>query len=1364
MCTRINQNPVSTFNRQVAAADFPDEGDASGNEAAAPATVVARMTQRTAASSRLELARLCLWGIGELALPSLWDRLESALGPRSIAQVAKVARVRQASGKFRFDVFVAREACLAVETVLRNVSRQNNWHIRRHVAPGGEGRQLAGSATLRPQLSSSANNDNKLLRLVSWNINGLRNKRTDFEYFLQVVKPAVVGIQETRRLPQGWRLRFNGYQCLERACTNPSGGEHGIALLTSGQFSLSEVGDVSPFWIFGRIVGGGLQKPLLVGTAYMPSNNRAVWEDLKGTLDALLRREKGVAGLVLLGDFNCSSRRLSKKLLQWRLPLAVVGVSGPAATWHQPSRGQSSIDHILVSTGLLSRALPAKVDRSWDLSDHWPLMGRLDRNGSAEPEEVRFARAQLRINREKLKSCGGDFATSNYWQPLLQQLQDGELQIDQAGTAFVDTCISAAKATGVMEESVPTMKREQSRALSHRTKNAIERRRRLYRQLQAASDADVRRDLSVRYAQAKKAASAMAREERLAGWKQHVCKASRLFEEGQLRDLWRWIQGFTGRGKSSIKNVIQPVVDPVSQRLVTDPEKIGKVWARHYARLACDETGHSRDSGHWQQFQVPVLAPLADLNQAVDWQEVYAALKRMASGAPGSDGISTDLLKAAYRTEPSDSEHAQGASDEAEETEEGERTTPPPTLLGKTLVALCCQMFDNSEVPECWNSASVVSIPKKGGDATLPDTYRGISLIAVALKLVCSIVIGRINASLEKADRLRREQAGFRCREECSGQSVALYEILLRRKLAGKKSYVCFIDFKKAYDTVPHEALFLKLERIGVNGKALAFIRELYANSKITVRGAFGESPMVDLLRGLRQGCPMSPILFDVFINDILDGANHLGVRVDGLFKRVPGLLFADDLVLLASTGRKLSKLMKHAEAWANRWEMGIGAAKCGVMVVGGSDDRARRREWKLQGQTVQVVDKYTYLGNLFTNDLCLKAMAAARAAQGRKALYAVQPFLSCQSVPLHFRLMTLKAVILPTCLYGAELWGMNAVLCEPVQKLCNTATRWLYGAGAKSPMIPLVAAQEELQLRTVHSTAAGLRARAYAKFPTLRTWVAELVKNPLSCRKATWVSGASRWLQRFTEGRVALAQAANQLTGTAADKPERLWFERTRTAVWERARAQDRTKAYERYKQACYAKTKTWVRTTAKHPGVSQGFTLLGRARIGAMTTVRRLAQMGFVPQEYEDKCPCCLMDVPETVAHLLVECRRWNGIRRELLGEVLTQIRAAVAASGAVADEVGTVAALLSGGETGGVSLKGWAKLASKSADMSAQSDAAPVDGAGSEVETCALVATFLQRIWHLRLRVVNRLTKGVVANNNRASSSPRADAPVE
>ena len=166
-------------------------------------------------------------------------------------------------------------------------------------------------------------------------------------------------------------------------------------------------------------------------------------------------------------------------------------------------------------------------------------------------------------------------------------------------------------------------------------------------------------------------------------------------------------------------------------------------------------------------------------------------------------------------------------------------------------------------------------------------------------------------------------------------------------------------------------------------------------------------------------------------------------------------------------------------------------------------------------------------------------------------------------------------------------------------------------------------------------------------------------------------------------------------------------------------------------------------------------------------MATARRLAYMRVLPEEYKHKCPCCGVDVPETVTHLLVECRRWNGIRREVLGEVLAQIQAVVAASDAVADNAETVATLLSGGEVGGVSLENWAEVkkghvssdaeASDSEEMSAQQDAPVAAGAGSRVEICALVAKFLQSIWHLRTRMLSRVAVG-----NHAS--PRADAPVE
>ena len=82
--------------------------------------------------------------------------------------------------------------------------------------------------------------------------------------------------------------------------------------------------------------------------------------------------------------------------------------------------------------------------------------------------------------------------------------------------------------------------------------------------------------------------------------------------------------------------------------------------------------------------------------------------------------------------------------------------------------------------------------------------------------------------------------------------------------------YLCFVDFQKAYDRVPHEALLAKLRYYGVTGRTYSFIETLYSRSVMQIRVGESLSEPIELKSGLRQGCPMSPILFSIYINDIL--------------------------------------------------------------------------------------------------------------------------------------------------------------------------------------------------------------------------------------------------------------------------------------------------------------------------------------------------------------------------------------------------------------------------------------------------------------------------------------------------------------
>ncbi|OMJ18720.1 RNA-directed DNA polymerase from mobile element jockey [Smittium culicis] len=152
-------------------------------------------------------------------------------------------------------------------------------------------------------------------------------------------------------------------------------------------------------------------------------------------------------------------------------------------------------------------------------------------------------------------------------------------------------------------------------------------------------------------------------------------------------------------------------------------------------------------------------------------------------------------------------------------------------------------------------------------------------------------------------------------------------------------------------------ALLHKLRSVGIGGKLLNMIKGMYDAPKIAVRVGNEVSNLTIYLYGVRKWCPASPILFDFFINYIFKGVR--GVRVPGLISRIPGLLFADDAVLLAESSADLQTVLNTITEWSDTWEMAVNASKCGIMTISGE----LATDMTLQGQKVDSTDQYTYLG-----------------------------------------------------------------------------------------------------------------------------------------------------------------------------------------------------------------------------------------------------------------------------------------------------------------------------------------------------------------------------------------------------------------
>ena len=174
---------------------------------------------------------------------------------------------------------------------------------------------------------------------------------------------------------------------------------------------------------------------------------------------------------------------------------------------------------------------------------------------------------------------------------------------------------------------------------------------------------------------------------------------------------------------------------------------------------------------------------------------------------------------------------------------------------------------------------------------------------------------------LELNNGICEEHNGFRVGRSTGDHLCSLSLIVkscIKRKL---NTFGVFIDFSKAYDRVNRDLLWHKLSVLGVNGKMLNSVKSLYEHVQCTVRVNRCYSDWFDVHAGLKQGCVLSPLLFNAFMNDLIHVIRSLncGVPFDK-DDSVSILLYADDIVLLSDNEQKLQTMLDCLNDWCHAW------------------------------------------------------------------------------------------------------------------------------------------------------------------------------------------------------------------------------------------------------------------------------------------------------------------------------------------------------------------------------------------------------------------------------------------------------------
>ncbi|KAI3430923.1 hypothetical protein D9Q98_009332 [Chlorella vulgaris] len=426
----------------------------------------------------------------------------------------------------------------------------------------------------------------------------------------------------------------------------------------------------------------------------------------------------------------------------------------------------------------------------------------------------------------------------------------------------------------------------------------------------------------------------------------------------------------------------------------------------------------------------PLSTASSELDSDISVADVHAALDKLSSSSACLGPLKAVLIKAGR------------------------------DALTPVLAALFNAVFRSGCFPPEWSLGAITPIHKKG-DTADPNNYRGITVGHILGKLYALAINTRLNTWLETQGLRARGQAGFRQGYRTVDNCFILRALAERARSRGVKLYLCAVDFEKAFDSVDRPLLWAALQRAGIGGTMLQAIQAMYADVPVCVRTEEGLSGCFQSVLGVKQGCPLSPLLFGIFLDDFEGHIQQLGdaAALPQLAGRtVPPLLFADDMFLLSSSASGLQAQLHALQDYCNAKKLTVNAKKTQVMIMrpgGGSGNGklAAGESFEYAGLPLEVASSTKYLGLTFSQlskQHGFASCADVLAKAGRQAMFAMRRRAwELGACLVEQQCMLFDVFVKPVLSYGCELWGVDVLLrpdCSSVERVHRWFCRRVQG------------------------------------------------------------------------------------------------------------------------------------------------------------------------------------------------------------------------------------------------------------------------------------------------------------------------------
>ncbi len=353
------------------------------------------------------------------------------------------------------------------------------------------------------------------------------------------------------------------------------------------------------------------------------------------------------------------------------------------------------------------------------------------------------------------------------------------------------------------------------------------------------------------------------------------------------------------------------------------------------------------------------------------------------------------------------------------------------------------KILNSGEVPSQWKEGIVVPIYKKGSKAD-PGNYRPICLTSISCKVYEKILKKHIYKYLLDKALLSSSQHGFMQGRSCATNMIFMLDMVTKKLDGGTPVDIIYLDYSKAFDKTAHKRLLAKMRSLGITGKILTWVENWLRGRRQKVKVGERLSSPCDVVSGVPQGSVLGPLLFLVFINDLVD------VIPADVLLYILCSLFADDSKVAMPVGddesvHLLQDVLNKFYEWSIRWCMPFNLDKCAVLHLGRMN---LEYNYKIDNVLLKKLHEHKDVGIIVDKEFKFSRMTEEACRRANSVLTQITRAVQYRSEKTMFGLY--KQYVLPHVEFSSPAWSPylrgDVLKLERVQR---RATRMIEGFDA---------------------------------------------------------------------------------------------------------------------------------------------------------------------------------------------------------------------------------------------------------------------------------------------------------------------------